>query len=807
MDLFVIMFIFVVKSLIKIGDFVLFLLKEIANFSNRQLDRITTLPLEKKHRRSLKRRSGKWLNKKITKLHFAIHKKKVKAKIKINLFFLKIKRTFKRDLSKATKIEKKAVKEVVTPIHKAHKVEKKYKKLALRFYDRIRRSRLRRLKKFRNLRLPFFIKFRYFVIGTFFSFLFFFLPLLFFVFVLNLPNPNDLTLREVAQSTKILDRNGTLLYQIYANQNRTMISLNDVPKSLKEATIAIEDKDFYSNPGFDIMAIIRAAIADLKGEPLQGGSTITQQLMKTTLLTPEVTITRKVKEIILAFWAERIYTKDKILEMYFNQVPYGGTAWGVEAAAETYFGKHTKDLNLAESAFLAGLTQAPTTYSPYGQSPTLWKRRQKEVLTKMKDLKYITEKQRSQAEKEELNFQPPQVPIHAPHFVMYVRDLLIKEYGLPMVEKGGLIVTTSLDMKTQKMSENVVKNEVEKNAKLHLTNGAALVTNPKNGDILAMVGSKDYNDPNSGNVNLTTSLRQPGSSIKVLTYSAALSKGFTAATILDDSPVTFGSPGGTPYSPVNYDGRFHGRVSLRSALGNSFNIPAVKTLNMIGVPTMIELGKKMGITTWNDTSNFGLSLTLGAGETKMVDMATLYGTLANEGKKVNVNPFLSIKDYKGNIIQQKDNENIPSEQVLDPGVAFIISDILADNNARLQAFGTNSGLVIKGRRVSVKTGTSDNKRDNWTFGYTPTRLVSVWVGNNDNSPMDQKLASGITGAAPIWNQIMTNLLKNGVRESIAIPSDIVPKNCGGRTEYFIRGTQDSASCIPSSTSSASLTRQ
>jgi len=806
--------VFILKNLIAIGDFVISFFGKISFLLRDTFYQIKYLPRKIKitsvgktttAKKIVAKKNVRKYSKKPIKIQFLLHRIKIKTQIKLHLLLLKIDKTFKKDFSNVVKAEKKAVKEVVLPIQKVQKTEKRIERIAGKFYDKIRRSRLRRLKKLKKitLRLPFVIKFRYFFIGTFFSFLFFFLPLLFFVFVLNLPNPNDLTLKEVAQSTKIYDRNGNLLYQIYANQNRTIIPLSNVPKTLRLATIAIEDKDFYSNPGFNISAIIRAAIADFKGEPLQGGSTITQQLIKTTLLTPEITITRKVKEIILAFWAERIYTKNKILEMYFNQVPYGGTAWGVEAATETYFGKKAKELDLAESAFLAGLTQAPTTYSPYGENPGLWKKRQKEVLKAMESLGYITKKQRLAAEKEELNFQPPRVPIHAPHFVMYVKDILVKEYGLPMVEKGGLIVKTSLDLKTQEMAEKIVSEEVNKNAYLHLTNGAALVTDPQTGDILAMVGSKDYHSLNDGNVNLTTSLRQPGSSIKVVTYSAAISKGFTAATVLDDSPITFTSPGGPSYSPVNYDGKFHGRVSLRLALGNSFNIPAVKTLNMISVPTMIELGKKMGITSWEDSSRFGLSLTLGAGETTMTDMVTVYGTLANDGKRVNLDPFLVIKDYKGSTLREK--ENIPSEQVLDPGVAFIISDILADNNARLMEFGSNSGLVIKDRRVSVKTGTSDNKRDNWTFGYTPSRLVAVWVGNNDNSPMNQQLASGITGAAPIWNQIMTLLLEKTPKDQIVIPSDIVSKTCFGRTEYFIRGTQDSTPCFQTSTPSAALT--
>ena len=638
----------------------------------------------------------------------------------------------------------------------------------------------------------FFFKFKFFFLGVLFALIFIFIPYYVFVFFQSLPNPVQISQREIPQTTKIYDRNKNLLYQIYVNQNRTVVPLAEIPKDLVNATIAIEDKDFYKNPGFDVQAIIRAAIADLSGRPIQGGSTITQQLVKSTLLTPEVSITRKIKEIILAFWTEQIYNKDQILEMYFNQVSYGGTAWGVEAAAEVYFGKEVKDLDLAQSAFLAGMTQSPTTYSPYGEHPDLWKERQKEVLQKMYQFNDITKLQEEQAALENLTFQPPQTPIQAPHFVMYVKDLLIQKYGLPLVEKGGLSIITTLDLKTQQMAQDVVTKEVQNDAYLNLTNGAALVTNPKNGDILAMVGSKDYDDPNGGNVNLTTALRQPGSSIKVVTYSSALANGFTAATILDDTPITYTSPGAPPYSPVNYDGAFHGRIPLRLALANSFNVPAVKTLQKIGIPQMVAEAKEMGITTWDEPGKYGLAITLGAAEVRMTDMAVVYGTLANEGEKVNLDPILKITDPNGNILYQKQEDQ--GQKVLDPGIAYIMSNILADNNARSWEFGANSPLQISGHTVSVKTGTSDNKRDNWTFGFTPSILVSVWVGNNDNTPMNPVLASGITGAAPIWHNIMQNLLDGSKDEQMTMPSDIIQKSCHGKDELFVKGTENLVDC-------------
>lgn len=636
------------------------------------------------------------------------------------------------------------------------------------------------------------IKIKYAFFGMLVSFLFIFLPLTIIIFLQDLPSPKELSYRQMSQTTKIYDRNGTLLSEVYAAENRTIIPLSDVPTYLQQATLAIEDKNFYRHPGFDIPSIFRALREDIQGRTIQGGSTITQQLIKSSMLTPEKRLSRKVKELVLAFWTEKTYTKQQILGMYFNQVPYGGTAWGAEAASETYFNKPVKELDLAQCAFLAGLTSAPTAYSPYGSNPTLWKRRQKEVLNRMVALRYITQKQAADASNEELNFRPQRVAIYAPHFVQYVENLLIQRYGLAMVEKGGLRVQTSLDLKTQEVAEKVVKEEVDNDTYLSLSNGAAVVTDPQNGDVIAMVGSRDFNDPNSGNVNIATSLRQPGSSIKVVTYSAALSHGFTAATALDDSPITFTNPWGESYSPVNYDGKFHGRVALRVALANSLNIPAIKTLNSEGIPTMVNLAKDMGVKSWGDPNQYGLSITLGAAEVTMLDMARVNSVLANSGRLVDINPITKITDGNGNVLEEK--KPTPGKQVLDPGVAFIMSDILADNNARSMEFGPNSPLYIPGHHVSVKTGTSDNKRDNWTNGYTKDFVVIVWVGNNDNTPMSPVLASGITGAAPIWHKIMASLLSTHPETRPTPPIEIVEKTCFGKLEYFIRGTENSVAC-------------
>lgn len=646
-----------------------------------------------------------------------------------------------------------------------------------------------RKKKKQTYEKKFFYEFKFFTLGLVFSLLFIFLPLLAILFISQLPNPYDLSVNSIPKTTKIYDRNMDLLYEIYANQNRTIVKLSDIPKHLINATIATEDKDFYKHPGFDVKGMARAALNNLKTGELQGGSTITQQLIKSALLNPQPTISRKLKEIVLAFLAERVYSKEKILELYFNYVPYGGTAWGVQSASEIYFGKDVHDLDLAQSAFLAGVTKAPSVYSPFSNNGSTWKKRQKEVLDAMVREGYIISSQSDEAYNKTLVFNSPQVPIKAPHFVMYVRDQLVQKYGLNEVERGGLKVVTTLDLGIQDFAEKTVVDEVENDAYLNIKNGATLVSDPKNGDILAMVGNHNYFDTdNGGNVNIATSLRQPGSSIKIVTYALALSSGFTEASILDDSPLIVPSSNGN-YTPVNYDGKFHGRLSLRLALANSLNIPAVRLAQKIGVANIVDFGESMGIKSWKNPDKYGLSITLGAAEVTMFDMARVYNTVANAGKAVDIDPFIEISDSEGNVIYKKSSQPV---QVLDSGVAFIISDILSDNKARSMEFGLFSPLKIEGHRVSVKTGTSDNKRDNWTDGFTKDYTVITWVGNNDNTPMSQNLASGITGAAPIWNKIMTYLLKDKTEEPFIVPENVVKKTCFGYDAYFIRGTEKSS---------------
>lgn len=632
-----------------------------------------------------------------------------------------------------------------------------------------------------------------------------FVGCLYWFLLRDLPSPTKLSSNSLPQSTQIYDRNGTLLYTIYAQKNQTFIPLSTIPKNLQEATIAIEDKDFYKHGAIDLRGIARAFVSTVFHKQIQGGSTLTQQLVKNTLLTPEQTLPRKIKEVILAYATETLYPKSRILEMYLNQVPYGGTAWGVESASMTYFGKHAKDLDLAESALIAGLPEAPTTLSPFGAHPELAKKRQEEVLKRMETQGYITKEQREKAARKELVYTKVSNDIKAPHFVLYIKDLLSKKYGERMVEEGGLRVITSLDLPLQEYAQASVAAEVENLKNQKVGNGAALITNPATGELLAMVGSKDYFDEETdGNVNVALAKRQPGSSIKPINYAVGLIKGYTAATPFVDRPTCYPASGGQPaYCPKNYDGKFHGVVQMRFALGNSFNIPAVKMLKANGIEAMIATASAMGITTFDDPSRYGLSLTLGGGEVLMTEMATAFGVFANQGYRIDLHPILKITDSSGKVIEEYTPPSSPifGKKVLPSGVAYIISQMLLDNNARLAAFGPSSELKIGNQPVAVKTGTTNDYRDNWTIGYTPTRLVVTWVGNNDNTPMGN-VTSGVTGAAPIWHNIMEHVLDEKPAQWPPKPAEVIGKTvcstsgllpgssgCPTRFEYFIKGME------------------
>ncbi len=641
----------------------------------------------------------------------------------------------------------------------------------------------------------------------------------------GIPLPTKLTSPDIPVSTKLFDRNGKLIYEIFSEKRRTPVKLSDVPENIREATISIEDKDFYKHRGFSFTGILRAIYKIVAERKLEGGSTITQQLVKNGLLTPERTIRRKLREFVLTTVVEGIYTKDQILEMYLNQIPYGGTSYGIEAASETYFNKSSKNLTLAEAALLAGLPQRPSTYSPFGAHPELAKERQAEVLKQMVANGYVTQDEADKAKSEELKYSKI-TPPNAPHFALWIKEQLADKYGEKVVEQGGLRVTTTLDVDIQALAQAAVASEVAKLKKQKVGNGAVLVTRPKTGEILAMVGSKDYfAEDEDGKVNVTLSKRQPGSSIKPLNYALALKdEKITGATAFADVPTCFRVSGQPDYCPVNYDGTFHGLVQTRFALGNSFNIPAVRTLALNGVDNFISFATQMGITTFTDPKNYGLSLTLGGGEVRLYDMAVAFGVFANEGIKQPLVAITKVMDYKGNVLEEEDvkKNELTGERVLEPTVTFLISHILLDNNARSGAFGPSSFLNVSGHsEVSVKTGTTNDRRDNWTIGYTADAVVVTWVGNNDNTPMGGAV-SGISGASPIWNKVMKAVLDKAEKGAYdedrkghsfpQQPDGVVGANicndtggppgtdpgnpgCSTRFEYFLAGTVPSASFV------------
>ncbi len=601
-----------------------------------------------------------------------------------------------------------------------------------------------------------------------------------------LPSPDQLALDSQPLTTEILDRDGNLLYKIYDEKNRQLVKLEDLPPYLIQATIASEDKNFYHHHGVDIFGILRAFKTNLDqgGTIVQGGSTITQQLIKNTLLTPDRTWQRKIKEALLAFWAERIYSKDEILTMYFNNVPYGGPCWGVDCASEMYFGKKPKDLTLAEATYLAGLPASPTEYSPYGTHPEKAKERQKEVVTRMVEERYIDPAKAEEVIHAEIVVKPNNINIKSPHFVMYVKALLSKKYGERVVSQGGLKVVTTLDSDIQELAEKKVQSNVEKLQRLNVTNGAAMVMDAKTGQILAMVGSKDYWSEKDGNFNMTLALRPPGSSIKPITYVTGFKQGYLPGTIMLDTPTAFPDGTNAPYRPVNYDGKFHGAVTIRTALGSSYNIPAVKMLSMVGLSEFVETARDMGITTWDNPENYGLSATLGGAPVTMIDMMSAYGTFAGSGVRHTATPILKVTDSKGKVLEEYSEQG---KRVLTEELSYLISHILSDNKARVPAFGPGSLLEIPGYTVAVKTGTSDNKRDNWVFGYTPEYVVGTWVGNFDNSPMDPRLASGITGATPIWHEIFKELLLDQPNIAFKKPSGIIEASLEGGKDLAISG--------------------
>lgn len=639
-------------------------------------------------------------------------------------------------------------------------------------------------------------KFRDFVmfgVGTVFSAIFVFTPIQFYTWYKNLPDPTLLgEISRSNKSTRILDRQGRLLYEIFIDKKYDPVPLGQIPKHAVFATLAIEDHEFYDHYGFRPLSMVRAAKATVIDDNLQGGSTITQQLVKNVLLTPERTISRKLKEVMLSFLVERKYTKNELLEMYMNNIPYGGTAWGIQAAAQKFFNKNVWELDLAESSFLAGLPSAPTSYSPFTGTDDLAKYRQDLVLQRMVQLGYITNREAQEAYKEELAFAPQVEFIRAPHFVNFVRSELNKKFGKRLVDFGGLTVKTTLDLDFQTKVTEIVEEEVAANEFLNLNNGASVVIDVENRGILAYVGSVDYFKDEWGAYDVITARRQPGSTIKPLTYALALERGFTTASVIVDAPVTYQSQGSQSYSPVNYDGKFHGPVTLRHALANSYNVPAVKLAKVVGPDNIVQFGKDLGLSGWQVGNDYGLSITLGGKETRLLDLTNVFAIFSDEGVYKAPTPFISIRDVNGNELYR----STVSREVVDPKVAYLITNILSDNRARTPAFGTNHRLSIPGYTVAAKTGTTDEIRDNYTIGYTPSYVVGVWVGNNDNKPMTRGLASGLTGAAPIWNRVMTELLKGSPNENFEIPAGVVVKTDSrcGISEVFVRGTEVSKLC-------------
>lgn len=589
----------------------------------------------------------------------------------------------------------------------------------------------------------------------------------------DLPGPEKILSRGIPESTKIYDRNGNLLYEAYGEEKRTLLKPEEVPEIIKKATIAAEDKDFYHHHGISFSGILRALYTNITHRKVtQGGSTITQQYVKNSI--PEVgrkrTLSRKIKELILTLELEWLYSKDQILTMYLNQIPYGNTAYGIESASKTYFNKSVKDgLTLDEAALLVALPQAPTYYNPWGSHTKELLERRNWVIDRMVALKMVSKEEGEKAKETDTlaKLGKRRENITAPHFVMYIKEYLAEKYGEETVLEGGLKVTTTLDLNVQKMAEEVIANEFPKIQKATKARNAAFVAiDPKTGQILAMIGSVDFFDlKNDGNVNVATSLRQPGSSFKPIVYAAAFQDKYNPAFVLFDLPTDFG--GG--YIPSNYDNIPRGPVTMRQALANSLNISAVKTISLVGVENAIKLAKELGITTLNRPASFyGPPLVLGSGEVKLLDLVSAYAVFANEGVRQPVTGILKVTNQKGEVLEEYKPKSLP---VLDKAVAFLISDILSDNEARAAVFGRNSKLHIPGYTVAVKTGTTSDYRDAWTIGYTKSITAGVWVGNNDNTALVHGSA-GAMAAAPLWNAFMTRYLAGKPDEPFTPPDNV-----------------------------------
>lgn len=611
--------------------------------------------------------------------------------------------------------------------------------------------------------------------------------------LVDLPHPSELYRYTSAPSTKIYDRHGTLLYEITDPHQglHTPLALEEIPPVCQNATIATEDASFYRNPGVDGWAILRALYINVRGgEVLSGGSTITQQLARNLLLSPEerteISLTRKLREAILAWRLARTYSKDEILTLYLNETYYGNLAYGIEAASRTYFGKHAAELDLAECAMLAGLPQSPARYNPL-ENLEAAQARQGIVLDLLVKHGFIDEATAGSARREKLRYAAVPFPIKAPHFVMYVRGELERKYGLEAIYSQGLEVYTTLDLNMQNAAQRIVRYRLAELAEQkdgipprNVRNAAVVVLHPATGEILTMLGSPDYFDARiDGAVNATMATRQPGSSIKPLTYAAAFDPAvaeahgytpLTAASMMVDVRTAFVTREGQPYVPENYDRIWRGPVLLRQSLASSYNLIAVKVLDYVGIEALTDLARAMGIRTF-DNKEFGLALTLGGGEVRLVELTGAYAALANGGRRIEPVAVTRITDHQGNLVYEVPKTLNPGSQVIDPRTAYLVTDILSDNYARRSTFGAGSPLHLNSRPAAAKTGTTQDWRDNWTIGYTPDLVVGVWAGNTDNEPM--RHVSGVTGAAPIWHDVMEELHKGRPAREFTVPEGLV----------------------------------
>ena len=585
--------------------------------------------------------------------------------------------------------------------------------------------------------------------------------------------------RKVTQSTKIYDKTGKiLLYDVFQNVKRTVVPFDEISPHIKNATLAIEDVDFYKHWGIKPVSFLRSVLVNITSLSFsQGGSTITQQFVKNFFLTGEKSISRKLKEWVLAVKIERMVSKDEIFSMYLNEIPYGGNLYGVEETSNAFFGKKASEVTVAEAAYIAAVPKAPSFYSPYGKNRERLEERKNLVLREMLRNNFLTQEEYDKALKEKVEFKPrAESGIKAPHFVMFVRDQLEKKYGAQVLEEGGLRITTTLDYELQKKIEDVALPYAKQNEKeLNAENVAAVAIEAKTGQILAMVGSRDYFDEEiDGNFNVATAHRQPGSSFKPFAYAVAFNKGYTPSTVLFDVETEFSTtcyPNGTPigagascYNPVNYDNKFRGPVTMREALAQSINIPSIKTLYLAGMNDTLRLAKDMGIQSLTNIGQYGLTLVLGGGEVSLLDLTSSYSVFANDGVRNPYQAILEVKDKNGKVLETFKTD---PKQILSSNTASLISDVLSDDVARTPAFGAHSQLYFGGRDVAAKTGTTNDYRDAWVIGYTPNIVIGAWAGNNDNTPMEKKVARTII--VPFWNTIMNHALKTLPNEKFKTP--------------------------------------